>query len=198
LITTDQLKDTQKRIEDLHKFLQIEKKKLEIINDDEKTAAPEFWDNPKEAEVFLRQIRSKKKWVEEYEEIHTQFEDLQVLVEFAKEDADSEKELDEGVKIEIYVSYKDDFSVGDKLIVLGAQKGVAKKVFGIGQEPKSEYRPEEPIDCVVSMRSFDARMITAPLQYCLANKFIVELDRQVKDIMGIKQDYTVHHKDLEP
>jgi hypothetical protein len=85
-----------------------------------------------------------------------------------------------------------------KLIVLGAQKGVAKKVFGIGQEPKSEYRPEEPIDCVVSMRSFDARMITAPLQYCLANKFIVELDRQVKDIMGIKQDYTVHHKDLEP
>lgn len=108
------------------------------------------------------------------------------------------KNLDEGVKIEIYVSYKDDFSVGDKLIVLGAQKGVAKKVFGIGQEPKSEYRPEEPIDCVVSMRSFDARMITAPLQYCLANKFIVELDRQVKDIMGIKQDYTVHHKDLEP
>jgi len=95
LITTDQLKDTQKRIEDLHKFLQIEKKKLEIINDDEKTAAPEFWDNPKEAEVFLKQLRSKKKWVEEYEEIHTQFEDLQVLVEFAKEDADSEKELDE-------------------------------------------------------------------------------------------------------
>ena len=95
MITTDQLKDTQKRIEDLHKFLQIEKKKLEIINDDEKTAAPEFWDNPKEAEVFLKKLRSKKKWVEEYEEIYKQFEDLQVLVEFAKEDADSEKELDE-------------------------------------------------------------------------------------------------------
>ena len=46
---------------------------------------------PKEGEVFLKQLRSKKKWVEEYEEIHTQFEDLQVLVEFAKEDADSEK-----------------------------------------------------------------------------------------------------------
>jgi peptide chain release factor 2 len=95
LITTDQIKDTQKRIEDLYKFLQIEKKKLEIINDDEKTAAPEFWDSPKEAEVFLKQLRSKKKWVEEYEEIFTQFEDLQVLLEFAKEDADSENELDE-------------------------------------------------------------------------------------------------------
>lgn len=95
MITSDQIKDTQKRIEDLYKFLQIEKKKLEIINDDEKTAAPGFWDNPKEAEVFLKQLRSKKKWVEDYEEIFTQFEDLQVLLEFAKEDADSEKELEE-------------------------------------------------------------------------------------------------------
>lgn len=108
------------------------------------------------------------------------------------------KNLDEGVRIEIYVSYKDDFSVGDKLIILGAQKGVAKEVFDIGNEPTSEYRPEEPIDAMFSMRSFDARMITAPLLYALGGKFIVELDRQVKDIMGIKQDYTIHHKDLEP
>ena len=95
MINSDQLKDLQGRIEDLHKFLQIEKKKIEIANDDEKTAAPEFWDNPKDAEVFLKQLRSKKKWVEDYEEIHTGFEDLQVLAEFAKEDPDSEAELEE-------------------------------------------------------------------------------------------------------
>lgn len=95
MINADQFKDAQSRIEDLHKYLQIEKKKIEISNDDEKTAAPEFWDSPKEAESFLKQLRSKKKWVEDYEEIHTQFEDLQVLADFAKEDTDSEKELDE-------------------------------------------------------------------------------------------------------
>ncbi|ROI14556.1 peptide chain release factor 2 [Epilithonimonas hominis] len=95
MVNTDQIKDIQSRIEDLHKFLGIEKKKIEIANDDEKTAAPEFWEKPKEAEVFLKQLRSKKKWVESYEEIKTQFEDLQVLIEFAKEDPDSEKELDE-------------------------------------------------------------------------------------------------------
>lgn len=95
MINADQFKDAQSRIEDLHKYLQIEKKKIEISNDDEKTAAPEFWDSPKEAESFLKQLRSKKKWVEDYEEIHTQFEDLQVLADFAKEDPDSEKELDE-------------------------------------------------------------------------------------------------------
>ena len=95
MINQDLIKETQSRIEDLYKYLQIDKKKIEISNDDEKTAAPEFWDTPKEAEVFLKQLRSKKKWVEDYEEIHTQYEDLQVLSEFAKEDPDSEKELDE-------------------------------------------------------------------------------------------------------
>ena len=94
MINNDQIKDLQNRIEDLHKYLQIEKKKLEISNDDEKTLAPDFWDNAKEAEVFLRTLRSKKKWVEGYGTIFTDFEDLQVLVEFAKEDPDSEKELD--------------------------------------------------------------------------------------------------------
>ncbi len=95
MIQAEQIKDIKTRIEDLHKFLQIEKKKIEISNDDEKTAAPEFWNNAKEAETFLKQLRSKKKWVNDYEEINTQFEDLQVLMEFAKEDADSEKELEE-------------------------------------------------------------------------------------------------------
>ena len=95
MISSEQIKDTQTRIEDLYKYLQIERKKVEISNDDEKTASPEFWDNPKEAEAFLKQLRSKKKWVEEYEEIHKEFEDLQVLVEFSKEDPDSEKEVED-------------------------------------------------------------------------------------------------------
>ena len=95
MISNEQIKDAQNRIEDLYKYLQIERKKVEIANDDEKTASPEFWDNPKEAEAFLKQLRSKKKWVEEYEEIHKEFEDLQVLVEFSKEDPDSEKEVED-------------------------------------------------------------------------------------------------------
>lgn len=103
------------------------------------------------------------------------------------------KNIEDGVLIEIYVSYKDDFSVGDKLIFLGAQKGVAKEVIPEGQEPKSSYRPDEPIDAIASMVSFDKRMCCAPLQYTLAGKGLVELDRQIKDIMGIKQDYTIRH-----
>lgn len=94
MINTDQIKNTQSRIQDLYKFLQIEKKQIEISNDEEKTLSPEFWDQPKEAELFMKQLRSKKKWVNDYEEIFTRFEDIQVLQDFAKEDVDSEQELE--------------------------------------------------------------------------------------------------------
>ena len=46
MINSDQVKDIKSRIEDLYKYLQIEKKKIEIFNDEEKTVSPEFWDNP--------------------------------------------------------------------------------------------------------------------------------------------------------
>ncbi|PUB31068.1 peptide chain release factor 2 (bRF-2) [Elizabethkingia sp. YR214] len=95
MINNEQTKDVLKRIDDLYKYLQIEKKRIEIVNEDEKTAAPEFWNDPKEAEVFLKQLRGKKRWVESYDEIRSTFEDLLVLQEFAKEDPESEKELDE-------------------------------------------------------------------------------------------------------
>ena len=106
------------------------------------------------------------------------------------------KNLEDGVLIEIYVNYKDDFGIGDKLIAVGAQKGVCKQVFLEGEEPRSEYRPDEPIDVLFSTRSFDARMCAAPFLHGMASKFLVELDRQVKDIMGIKQDYQIHRKDI--
>lgn len=95
MISSDQLKDIQSRIESLHQFLHIEKKSIEIQNEEEKTTAPDFWNDPKAAEVFLKQLRTKKKWVENYNEIQSAFEDLQVLIEFAKEDPESEAELQE-------------------------------------------------------------------------------------------------------
>ncbi len=99
MINNDQIKNIQSRIADLYKFLQIERKKIEISNDEEKTLAPDFWEKPKEAEIFMKQLRSKKKWVNDYEEIFSRFEDLQVLVDFAKEDPESETELDNAFPI---------------------------------------------------------------------------------------------------
>mgnify|MGYP006376785291 CR=1 FL=1 len=37
MINSDQIKDIQARISELYKYLQIEKKKIEVSNDEEKT-----------------------------------------------------------------------------------------------------------------------------------------------------------------
>lgn len=84
----------QERIDALEKYLQIEEKKIQIANDEEKTAAPDFWEDPKQAEAFMKNLRGVKKWVEDFEAIRTAFEDIEVLAEFARTDAESEQELD--------------------------------------------------------------------------------------------------------
>jgi len=94
LINQDQIKEIGERINALYKYLEIEKKKLEIINDNEKSAAPDFWNDPKNAEVFLKKLKAKKRWVEDYEKIHTDFEDLKVLIEFGEQDEESKKEAE--------------------------------------------------------------------------------------------------------
>lgn len=95
MITLDQLKDISARIEKLKSYLEIDKKLIEIANEEEKTANPDFWNHPKEAEVLLKELRFKKKWVEDYQHIKTFNEDLTVLYEFYKEGEVDETELEE-------------------------------------------------------------------------------------------------------
>ena len=94
MITQDNLKEIQIRIQDLYEYLEIEKKQVEIQNEEEKSADPSFWNDPKLAEVLLKGLRSKKKWVEEYQEIKTQYDDLTVLFDFYKAGDVSEEEVE--------------------------------------------------------------------------------------------------------
>lgn len=93
MITRDQLKDITSRIEKLKSYLEIDKKRIEIANEEEKTANPAFWNNPKEAEVLMKELRFKKKWIEDYNKTITLNEDLTVLYEFYKESEVEESEV---------------------------------------------------------------------------------------------------------
>ena len=86
-------KDLGQRIKDLHAYLEIEKKEIEILNDEEKAASPGFWDNPKEAEEHMKSLRSKKKWVEEYNQIVEAYNDYKVLAEFIEKGEGSEEDV---------------------------------------------------------------------------------------------------------
>lgn len=93
MITSEQLKDISERIGKLKTYLEIEKKQIEITNEEEKTANPDFWNNPKEAEKIMKTLRFKKKWVEDYQKIISLNEDLNVLFEFYKEGEVLEDEI---------------------------------------------------------------------------------------------------------
>jgi peptide chain release factor 2 len=95
MITQDQLKDIAARIEKLKSYLEIDKKSIEIANEEEKTTNPGFWDHPKEAEVAMKELRFKKKWVADYLNAVTLNEDVIVLYDFYKEGDVSEIEMDE-------------------------------------------------------------------------------------------------------
>ncbi|MGB5943501.1 MAG: peptide chain release factor 2 [Leeuwenhoekiella sp.] len=85
MITTDQLNDLEERVAKLRTYLSIDQKKVEIQNEEEKTFDPNFWNDPKEAEIFMRNLRSKKKWVDDYTKAKTWTSELEVLLEFHKE-----------------------------------------------------------------------------------------------------------------
>ncbi|HLV50565.1 MAG TPA: peptide chain release factor 2 [Flavobacterium sp.] len=70
----------------------MDRKLIEIQNEEEKTYAPDFWNNAKEAELIVKNIRSKKKWVEGYEQALAHQEELQITLEFYQEgDATAEE-----------------------------------------------------------------------------------------------------------
>jgi peptide chain release factor 2 len=84
----------KKRIDDLKRYLSIDSKKIELINEEEKTASPDFWDDSKKAEIIMRQIRELKFWIEGYEDALRLYEEWLNGEEFLKEGLLEESELD--------------------------------------------------------------------------------------------------------
>ena len=57
--------------------------------------APDFWNNAKEAEIYIKNLRSKKKWIEDYDKAVELTDELQLAYEFFREGELSVEELDE-------------------------------------------------------------------------------------------------------
>ncbi|MCG2418955.1 peptide chain release factor 2 [Aequorivita sp. F47161] len=85
MTSTDQIKDLKVRLDALRHYLDIAGKKVEITNEEEKTFDPNFWNNTQEAEAFMKVLRTKKKWVSDYETAKTLTEEAEILLEFQKE-----------------------------------------------------------------------------------------------------------------
>ena len=65
----------------------IESKRKTVEEAAEKEQQPGFWDDPKEAEKFLKTVSPVKSWVSSYDELISMIGDIEVLSEFGEESA---------------------------------------------------------------------------------------------------------------
>ena len=73
----------------------MDRKQVEIEEEELLTQDPQFWDNPKKAEIILKKIKEKKSWVNKYNEAKSSKEDTEVLMEFFELDEVSEEEVEQ-------------------------------------------------------------------------------------------------------
>ena len=92
MTSQEQIKDLHERVDALGKYLDIPGKRMEIAEKEKQTQAPDFWDNPKAAELFLKGISSIKSWVIAYDRACRAVDDLDVLYDFAAEAAQDDPE----------------------------------------------------------------------------------------------------------
>ena len=94
MITADQLKDIQDRADALYRYLDIEKKKVEFEEEDLRTQAPDFWEDPERAQEQMKLVKDIKKWLDGYEEVKTAADELSLAMEFYRDEMVTEEEVD--------------------------------------------------------------------------------------------------------
>ena len=95
MITQDQLKEVQSRVEQLNHYLNIPAKKIQYEEEQLRTQAPEFWEDQKRAEEQMKVVKGLEKWIKGYQEVSTLADELATAFDFYKEELVTEQEVDE-------------------------------------------------------------------------------------------------------
>ena len=95
MITSDQLKDAQQRVEALYRYLDIEAKTLQLEEEQLRTQDPGFWDDAQRAEEQMKKVKGIEKWIEGYKQVKLLVDELALAFDFYKEEMVTEEEVDE-------------------------------------------------------------------------------------------------------
>ena len=128
MITSDQLKDVLERADALKRYLNIDQKKVEFEEEQLRTQAPDFWEDPKRAEEQMKKVKTLERWIKGYAHVRQLADELQLAFDFHKDELVTEEEVD------------DDYS---------------KAISAIEDlELKNMLRQkEDPMDCVMKINS---------------------------------------------
>ena len=94
MITADQLKDVMDRADALHHYLNIDQKKVEFEEEQLRTQAPDFWEDPKNAQEQMKKVKGIQKWLDGYKTVRLYADELKLAFDFYKDEMVTEEEVD--------------------------------------------------------------------------------------------------------
>lgn len=94
MITADQLKDVMDRADALHHYLNIDQKKVEFEEEQLRTQAPDFWEDPKYAQEQMKKVKGIQKWLDGYKIVRLYADELKLAFDFYKDEMVTEEEVD--------------------------------------------------------------------------------------------------------
>ncbi|MFT5183722.1 MAG: peptide chain release factor 2 [Flavobacteriales bacterium] len=172
MFTQDQFNKMLKRLAALRGYLSVDTKLIQIAEEEKQTQDPEFWNDPKKAEIVMKQIRNKKVWTDSYAKSESAVEDLKVLYEFFKEGEVDADEIMDGFTSAVQsiedLEFKNMLSSEEDIL-----SAVIQITAGAGGTESCDW----------------ARMLMRMyMMYAEKNGYkIRELDYQEGDVAGIKQ-----------
>ncbi|RPD50285.1 peptide chain release factor 2 [Hymenobacter sediminis] len=92
-MTHDQVKELKGRAEALRRYLDYDARKAQVVETEQQTTAPGFWDDSKKAEATMKEIKSIKVWTDDYEAVEKLVGDVEVLYDFYREGEVEEAEM---------------------------------------------------------------------------------------------------------
>ena len=128
MITADQLKDVMDRADALHRYLNIDQKKVEFEEEQLRTQAPDFWEDPKYAQEQMKKVKSIQKWLDGYKTVRLYADELKLAFDFYKDEMVTEEEVD-------------------------ADYGKAIKAIEDLELKNMLRQKEDPMDCVLKINS---------------------------------------------
>ena len=69
-------------------------KRIALDEERQRTQAPDFWNNPTQAEQQLKRVATIANWVDGFDRVSAQTDDLEVLFDFARQQAATPEEVD--------------------------------------------------------------------------------------------------------
>ena len=94
MITSDQLKDVLVRTDALARYLNIDQKKVEFEEEQLRTQAPDFWEDPKRAQEQMKKVKGIERWLKDYKAAREYADELQLAFDFYHDDMVTEDEVD--------------------------------------------------------------------------------------------------------